>query len=869
MKALTRWSGIPLLILTLTTLLLAGIFFGRILFAPNLYYSGDAARGYLPQRISLAGALKAGQFPWWEPDLGIGYPLLAEGEVAALYPVNWLILALFSADISLNASLILHVLLAGLGMYLWLRRLGLPRVAAYGGGFVLALGGFFVAQLNHLSILTVAAWLPWMLYLTDGLLHSPRTSFFVLTLRIVALASVVALQFAGGHAQISFLSLILIAMYVFYSLVFDHSPAPTSSAVANHGRQFERVMAWVGAMLIGCLIASPQLIASWQLSQFSNRAGGLEYSFFTSFSFHPLFIATYIMPFLRGNPYPNGSVEVLGYLGLLPLSLAALGIWSNPRKIKVFFLFLILLGFFMAFGRWNPIYPYLQRIPIINLFRVPARFLLWTTVGLVGLSVLGLEVALAKRVHLVGRWGWLGAGAILVGVIVMAALVLTRGSADELVALWRWLPLGLAVVVVLLWITLNRLPRWVWIALAGMLLVLDLYAYGAVLDRTYNTVAPIAQVRQVPAVAAFLAHDQDLYRLYTKEEILPTGSVQKESFYPNYGLTYGFASVNLYMPLIPVDYQQYLQGMNAARLDALNVRYYLIPQLLPVDEASELYDVYNPYASLPNNRWLEISPTSVSKLQLESYLSHSVELHQGDLAAELILRSEAGLVISLTIRAGLESAEWAYERPDVAQVIAYAAPPFASTFPARSGFPAVDHLGHTYLASWVLSTPMTITAVYIHPILPEAYVRLGQVHLLTTTGQDVLLNHLLGLGDHHIAYRSEDVLVYRNADARPRAYTLAMSEVQRTGNEISFPARPNSLIAAQILEYSSQLVRLRVKLAEPGYLVLADMVYPGWQATVDGRPTEILRADTIFRAVELEAGEHTVEFRFRFSWFGR
>jgi len=867
-KALARWRGIPLLILTLTTITLAGIFFSRILFAPNLYYSDDAAREYLPQRISLAGALKVGQFPWWEPDLGIGYPLAAEGEVAAFYPINWLILTIFPADISLNASLILHVLLAGLGMYLWLRRLGLPRVAAYGGGFVLALGGFFIAQINHLSILTVAAWLPWMLYLTDGLLHSPRTTFLILTLRVVALASVVALQFTGGHAQISLLSLILIAMYVFYSLVFDRSPAPTSPTVTVHGRQFGRVMAWVGALLIGSLIASPQLIASWQLSQISNRAGGLEYSFFTSFSFHPLLIATYILPFLFGNPYPNGSMELLGYLGLLPLSLAALGIWSNPRKIKWFFLSLILLGFFLAFGRWNPIYPYLQRIPIFNLFRVPARFLLWTTVGLVGLSVLGLEVALAKHAHLIGRWGWLGAGAILVGVAVMAALVLTRGSADELVALWRWLPLGLAVMIVLLWITLNHLPRWVWTALASILLVLDLYAYGAVLDRTYNTVAPIAQVRQAPAVAAFLAQDQDIYRLYTKEEILPISSVQKESFYPNYGLTYGFSSVNLYMPLIPADYQQYLQGMTAARLDALNVKYYLIPQLLPVDESSELYDVYNPYASLPYNRWLEISPTSVSKLQLESYLSHSAGLQQGDLAAELILRSEAGTVISLPIRAGIESAEWAYERPDVGKVIAYAAPPIASTFPARSGFPAVDHLGHTYLASWVFTTPMTITAIYIHPILPEAYVRLEQVHLLSPTGQDVLLNHLLGLGDHHIVYRSEDVLVYRNADARPRAYTLAMSEVQRTGNEISLPVRPNSLIAAQILEYSSQRVRFRVKLTEPGYLVLADLAYPGWQATVDGRPTEILRADTIFRAVGLEAGEHTVEFSYRFSWFG-
>ncbi|MHB1354704.1 MAG: hypothetical protein ACYCZF_01865 [Anaerolineae bacterium] len=857
------------MLLTVATVALAGIFFSRILFAPNLYYSGDAARGYLPQRISMAGALKAGQFPWWEPDLGIGYPLVAEGEVAAFYPINWLILTLFPADTSLNASLLLHVFLAGLGMYLWLRRLALSQVAAYYGGAILVLGGFFVAHLGHLSILTVAAWLPWMLYLTDGLLRSSRTTFAHLMLRVVALASAVTLQYTGGHAQISLLCLILLTMYLFYSVVFDRPPISTSPAVTFWDRRFGRVILWLAALVIGSLVASPQLLSSWQLSQLSSRAGGLESSFFTSFSFHPLLLSTYILPFLRGNPYPNGSVELLCYLGLLPLSLAALGTWSSPRKIKWFFVSLVVFGIFLAFGRWNPIYPYLLRIPIFNLFRVPARFLLWSSVGLVGLAVLGLEVALAKRGQLVKRRGWLAAGTILAGVVTLTALVITRSSADELVALWQWLPLGLAMMIVLLWVALSRIPRWVWISLAGLILVLDLYAYGAVLDRTFNTVAPIAQVRQAPVVAVFLAQDQDMYRLYTKEEILPISSVQKESFYPNYGTTYGFASANLYMPLIPANYQQYLLGLSAARLDALNVRYYLIPQLLPVDEASELYDVYNPYASLPYNRWLEISPTNTSQVRLESYLSHSADLQQGDLAAELILRSESGITISLPIRAGIESAEWAFERPDVAKVIAYSAPPYASTFPARSGFPAVDHLGHTYLASWVLSTPMTITALYIRPILPEAYVRLEQVHLLSPTGQNALLNHLLGLGDHHIAYRSEDVMVYRNADARPRAYTVATSEVQHTGDEITIPMRPYSLLAADILEYDSQRVTIGVTLSEPSYLVLADLMYPGWRATVDGHPAQILLADTVFRAVLLDAGEHIIEFHYHFIWLGR
>ena len=46
-------------------------------------------------------------------------------------------------------------------------------------------------------------------------------------------------------------------------------------------------------------------------------------------------------------------------------------------------------------------------------------------------------------------------------------------------------------------------------------------------------------------------------------------------------------------------------------------------------------------------------------------------------------------------------------------------------------------------------------------------------------------------------------------------------------------------------------------------LIFSEPHYPGWQATVNGQPTPILRANYILRAVPLPAGEHTVELIFR------
>jgi hypothetical protein len=81
----------------------------------------------------------------------------------------------------------------------------------------------------------------------------------------------------------------------------------------------------------------------------------------------------------------------------------------------------------------------------------------------------------------------------------------------------------------------------------------------------------------------------------------------------------------------------------------------------------------------------------------------------------------------------------------------------------------------------------------------------------------------------------------------------------------------NGTGTAEYLERLPHRLALQIDTDVGGILVLSEIHYPGWRATVDGQPVPILRADTILRAIEVPAGQHVVEMTFspwsvKFGW---
>lgn len=101
------------------------------------------------------------------------------------------------------------------------------------------------------------------------------------------------------------------------------------------------------------------------------------------------------------------------------------------------------------------------------------------------------------------------------------------------------------------------------------------------------------------------------------------------------------------------------------------------------------------------------------------------------------------------------------------------------------------------------------------------------------------------------------VRLYKNPAFQPRAWITAEEDISIYAlDDLAGIDKKSAEIT------SSKPNRIDVEAEGPGYLVLAEINYPGWRATVDGKTADILTAGSLFRAVLLEPGTHRVRFSF-------
>jgi hypothetical protein len=96
----------------------------------------------------------------------------------------------------------------------------------------------------------------------------------------------------------------------------------------------------------------------------------------------------------------------------------------------------------------------------------------------------------------------------------------------------------------------------------------------------------------------------------------------------------------------------------------------------------------------------------------------------------------------------------------------------------------------------------------------------------------------------------------------PREHVLLEEPVPLGPNHTGHERGP-SAASVRYTPLESDRVRIDVQNGRGGMLVVLDPYWPGWVATVDGAPSRILRANYLFRAVPLTAGDHVVEMKYQ------
>jgi hypothetical protein len=181
----------PALIIATVLIALRGFAFGGLLSNQH----PDVLSFWLPRSCLMARSLSAAHVPLWNPFEMAGTPFAADPQSGWLY-LPWMLTSwLFGCGDGLRAFIVLQPILAGLGLYWFLRREQLSRVAATAGGLSLAMA---IATSNvaiSLPFVGAIAWTPFVLVGASGFFGSPTWS----RLGWLALAAFAWGQVAAAH----------------------------------------------------------------------------------------------------------------------------------------------------------------------------------------------------------------------------------------------------------------------------------------------------------------------------------------------------------------------------------------------------------------------------------------------------------------------------------------------------------------------------------------------------------------------------------------------------------------------------------------------------------------------------------------------
>ncbi|MGH9842269.1 MAG: hypothetical protein ACREEM_26255 [Blastocatellia bacterium] len=925
-------------------LLLPFLFFWRETLGLATLGDKDVIFWFYPAYKFVAEQLKQGNLPLLTPYLYCGAPLLAEWQAGVFDPINWLYLFGVTSR-TLTLSLQLSFAIAMLAMFAYARGIGFKRRASVVAAVIYGLSGLTVGRTLYPGFLHIVALAPLVLVFVERLYRQGRWR------DCAGGALVVAWQVFAAHPQpLIYLSLVVCAYVLFRLRIADCglrnlcSLASFSAAIRNRIRFLIQCAV---IYIAGAGLAAIQLLPTAELARESVRREW-PYELFTLHSLHPVSLLTTLFPFFHGEgktiynvpywgPYwHNGEAQI--YLGVIALSLAAAGAvaaWRNRVSLARFWGLIAIAGVVLSLGKYlGPVARALFHVPIISQFRSPNRHWAAVTLAVAVLAGYAVDRLLREESKPIARWTQVAAASLALLCALVGGLVLWRRDWAE-----RWirslddlsqLPSGFlqhagaefyipviaslcGAIAVTGFARAGSRSRWYAVLLALLIVDFNLYATFAPINNPAKLEMLVG--RAMPASLAANQSERNPIRYHL---MLSPATGEFNPFW-----FYGHEMMTGYDPLLNQQVKDFLGVDEAGRtfnmtmlepqdrtLDLLNVRYVFVPPVYFDSTAAKPGEAVE-QIELPRGgrASFKASDAGGDQLTIVSSLSNSIEIRDGEVVAEITVACESGARWTTSLRAGIETAEWAYDRADVREAIKHARAKIAESRggDARSSFEAHSYLARIALPENLKTCRGARTVEIAARLRDSAAITIHRAAFEDSRSRrsNALVRDIEGaLGDadrwRELADRSEvppyrDYRVYENLRAMPRAWLVDRVRTAWEGDQHKmirgqiegFDPREAALVepihepelrwyrdfeskseqeqglvgTATIVERKPTRLVVETESDKAAVLVLSELAWPGWKMKVDGRQAAWYRVNFLLRAAPLfSGGRHRVEF---------
>jgi Bacterial membrane protein YfhO len=808
---------------------------------------GDGIAFHYPLKALVWEAYRRGELPSWNPTIFFGAPLLAAYRPGALHPFV-IAASLLPPFLAFQLLVLTSLSLAAVLTFLYVRQLGSGILGAYAGGLFFSLGPYLVAHVGDTATMLGAPMLLLALIAAESFVAAGTGA------RAAGVAVSLGLLLLAGSPQAAGAGSVLVAMRLTVARAFG--PRPDAPSLGRSAV----------ALVAGLLLAAPQLLPAL----IAAREAGRSLTGVTTTARLPG-LTGLVLTYVSHTPAPSLALAALP-LALTSAPVRAFGVimavslglqWGRGPLGKAtvlglaFDLTLAVLAGLSLSAQWNDRHLSSGR-------RLRTYFLFASLASAAALSISAAALGPLPQAL---------AGAV--GVLALALILyFSLADSDDFVkASVFLLPLTVSFL-------LQPQGRQAW---QGAPTRADLE------DGT-------ATRRAVEAAMGPSRGERTL----TLTRVWPRGE-EADLAYGNLAALVERRSANGYDPMVPLRSRALFDGMGPAgnlpgsflrtdpdRLPALGIRFVQLPAsaLRAGTDRFSFGEAIDVTVEADRPRYFPLDLTPATEVRIASALSEGVDIPQGETVARIFVHLASGRELPLPVRAGLETAEWAWDRPALRGLVAHHRAPILESWSAGG------YEGHRYLAVlglpgrfyvdgvrverprgpayWTISRMSLVDSRgRVSPVSPaSAYVsdlsrfrelasgpRVRLFEVRGTVGRARVVERLKALPDDSAVLQALAAPVAAGFEARREALSVSG---ETGGIALDAPARSSR---AEIVRADFGTIELRAQ--GPGLLVIAEGWDPGWSAMVDDRPVLRFRVNHDQIGVVLAVGTHRIVMRYR------